>query len=401
MGTAGPPLTGLADVTVVGGDAAPVLDGVTLLAGPGEILAVIGPSGSGKSTALRAVAGLVEVQRGEVWVAGRRVTDLPAHQRGLAMSFETAALLPFLDVAGNLTAGMRTRHRSPGEIAARLTAETRLLRLGGLLRRRPAGLSAGERGLVGVGRATIDVPDAYLFDEPLAHLDAAGRSHARHAIAARVREAGVPALYVTHDQAEAFTVADRIAVLRAGRVAQTGTGRELWERPADLFVALFVGSPPMGLLRGRLVETGGVAGFVVGHRTLPLWSPVPEALHDRLGRDVVLGLRPESVGPVGGAQTVGLDGVAVTVERTGPATHVTVEIDAPAVTAPGADPPAGRARLAAGYPPHDPVRVGDRVRVAVDATRVHVFDPVTGRALWHPPSDRPPAGPAARPGSAG
>jgi multiple sugar transport system ATP-binding protein len=394
MSAPGPPQTGLADVTVIGGDAEPVLDGVTLLAGPGEILAVIGPSGSGKSTALRAVAGLVEVQRGEVWVAGRQVTGLPAHERGLAMSFESAALLPFLDVAGNLIAGMRTRHRSPGEIAARLTAESRLLRIGGLLRRRPAGLSAGERGLVGIGRATIDVPDAYLFDEPLAHLDAAGRASARRAIAARVREAGRPTLYVTHDQAEAFAVADRIAVLRAGRVAQTGTGRELWERPADLFVAQFVGSPPMGLLRGRLVESGGVAGFAIGSRTLPLWSPVPDSLRNRVGGDVVLGLRPESVGPVGGAQTVGLDGVAVTVERLGPATHVTVEIDAPPVTAPGADPPAGRARLAAAYPSHDPVRAGQRVRIAVDATRVHVFDPVTGRALWHPPSDRPPRGPS-------
>jgi multiple sugar transport system ATP-binding protein len=390
--------TGLADVSVLGPDGNRVLDGVTLLAGPAEVLAVLGPSGSGKSTALRAVAGLIEVQTGEVWVAGRQVTGLPPHERQLAMSFETAALVPFLDVAGNLTAGMRTRHRTEGEIAARLTAESRSLRIGRLLRRRPAGLSAGERGLVGVGRAVIDVPSAYLFDEPLAHLDAAGRAQARQALVSRVREAGVPALYVTHDQTDAFAVADRIAVLRAGRVVQLGTGRELWERPADLFVAQFIGSPPMGLLRGLLVESAGVAGFAVGPRTLPLWSPVPGELRPWLGRDVVLGLRPESVGRAGGAQTVGLEGTAVTVERTGPATHVTVELDAPPVTAPGADPPAGRARLAARYPPRDGVRAGDRVLVAVDATRVHVFDPDTGAALWHPPSDRPPLPP---PGSAG
>jgi multiple sugar transport system ATP-binding protein len=383
--------TGLADVTVLGPGGTPVLDGVTLLAGPAELLAVLGPSGSGKSTVLRAVAGLVEVQQGEVWVAGRRVTGIPAHERGLAMSFEPTALLPFLDVAGNLTAGMRTRHRTEGEIAARLTAGSRALRIGRLLRRRPGGLSAGERGLVGIGRAVIDVPTAYLFDEPLAHLDAVGRAKARQAIAARVREAGVPALYVTHDQDDAFAVADRIAVLRAGRVAQCGTGRELWERPTDLFVAQFVGSPPMGLLRGRLVAAGGAAGFAVGRRTLPLWSPVPGSLRDRLGGEVVLGLRPESVGPAGGPQTVGLDGTAVAVERTGAATSVTVELDLPPVSAPGADPPAGRARLAARYPARAGVRTGDRVRVAVDATRVHVFDPVTGRALWHPPSDRPPA----------
>jgi multiple sugar transport system ATP-binding protein len=185
-------------------------------------------------------------------------------------------------------------------------------------------------------------------------------------------------------------------------VAQCGTGRELWERPTDLFVAQFVGSPPMGLLRGRLVESGGTAGFAVGARTLPLWSPVPAELHHRLDRDVVLGLRPESVGPAGGAQTVGLDGTAVAVERTGPVTAVTVEVDASPVTAPGADPPAGRARLAARYPARDAVRSGDRVRVAVDGTRVHVFDPDSGRALWHPPSDRPPPpGPAGGQGSAG
>ncbi len=387
MTGARPEGTGLDGVTVLAADGARVLDGVTLLAGPGEILVVIGPSGSGKTTALRAVAGLVDVQRGEVWVRGRRVTGVPAHERELAMSFESAALLPFLDVAGNLTAGMRMRHRSKGQIAARLTAESRLLRLGGLLRRRPPGLSAGERGLVGIGRATIDVPEAYLFDEPLAHLDAVGRVHARRAVAARVREAGVPALYVTHDQLEAFAVGDRIAVLRAGRVVQTGTGRELYERPVDLFVATFVGSPPMGLVRGRLVEAGGVAGFVVGRRTLPLWSPTPAVRRDRLCADVVLGLRPADVGPAGGPLTVGLDGRAVTVERPGPAAHVTVELDVEPVTAPGADPPEGPgARLAAVFPARHPVRAGDRVRVAVDGTRVHVFDPVTGRALWHPPS---------------
>jgi multiple sugar transport system ATP-binding protein len=285
---------------------------------------------------------------------------------------------------------MRTRHRSPGEIAARLSAESRVLRIGQLLGRRPSGLSAGERGLVGIGRAVIDVPAAYLFDEPLAHLDAGGRTRVRQAIASRVRETGVSALYVTHDQQDAFALADRIAVLRAGQVAQCCSGRELWEEPADLFVAQFVGSPPMGLLRGRLVESGGVAGFTVGNRTLPLWSPVPATLQDRLGTDVVLGLRPESVGPAGGAHTVGLEGTAVAVERTGPATSVTVEVQAPPVVAPGADRPAGRARLAAVYPPRDGVRTGDRVRVAVDATRVHVFDPLSGRALWHPPSDRPP-----------
>jgi multiple sugar transport system ATP-binding protein len=388
-----PGATGLDDVTVLDAAGAPVLERVTLLAAPAEVLAVLGPSGSGKSTVLRAIAGLVGVERGEVWVAGRRVTGVPAHERGLAMSFETAALLPFLDVAGNLTSGMRTRHRTEGEIASRLTAGSRALGIGRLLGRRPAGLSAGERGLVGVGHATIDVPNAYLFDEPFAHLDAAGRAAARRTVAARIREAGVPALYVTHDQEDAFAVADRIAVLRAGRVVQDGTGRELWERPVDLFVAQFVGSPPMGLLRGRLVEAGGTAGFVIGARTLPLWSPVPDLLRDRLGADVLLGLRPESVGPVGGAQTVGLDGTAVVVERTGPATAVTEELDLPPVTAPGADPPAGRARLTARFPPRAALRTGDPVRVAVDATRVHVFDPVTGRALWHPPSDRPPLPP--------
>jgi multiple sugar transport system ATP-binding protein len=319
------------------------------------------------------------------------MTGVPTHERRLAMAFESGALLPFLDVAGNLTAGMRIRHEPEARIDERLTARSRLLGLGGLLRRRPAGLSAGERGLVGVGRTTIDVPAAYLFDEPLSHVDPPGRAQTRRAIGDMVRAAGVPALYVTHDQGEALAVADRLAVLRAGTVAQLGTGRELYERPVDLFVAGFVGSPPMGLLPARLVESDGMAGFAVAGRTLPLWGEVPEALRGRVGSDVVVGLRADSVTPCGGADTVGLEAAVVAVEQLGPVTEVTVAVDCPPVVAPGADPPIGpRARLAARFPAHARVRAGDRVRVAVDPTRVHVFDPVTGRALWHPASDRPP-----------
>lgn len=382
--------TGLAGVTVaVPGGGPPVLSDVTLLAGAGEVLAVIGPSGSGKSTALRAVAGLVPVTGGDVFVGGRPVRDVPVHERGLAMVFESAALVPFLDVAGNMTAGMRLRHRPEREIGDRLAERSRRLGLRALLHRRPAGLSAGERGLVGIGRATIEVPAAYLFDEPLAHLDPPGRVRTRRSIAEVVRSAGAAALFVTHDQADALAIGDRVAVLCRGSVVQTGTGRELYERPSDLFVAGFVGSPPMGLVAGRVVESGGLAGFAVHSRTLPLWAPVPDVLRGRIGSEVVLGLRPEDVREAGGAHTVGVEATVVTVEHLGPATSLGLVVDAPAVSAPGADPPAGpRARLGAIFPAHSPVRVGDRVRVAVDATRAHVFDPVSGRALWHPPADR-------------
>ncbi len=381
--------TGVQGVTVVRGGTT-VLRDVTLLAADGELLVVLGSSGSGKSSLLRAVAGLDEVSSGDVLIRGRQVTRLPAGERRVAMVFQSSALLPFLDVARNLGWALRVQHRPEAEVQERVSGRARQLRLGRLLGRRPSGLSGGERGLVGIGRALVQVPEVFLLDEPLGDLDAVQRVEVRRQIVATVRSLGVPTLYVTHDPDEGMVIADRVAVLHEGRIVQVGRPRELYERPVDLFVAQFIGAPPMGLLPARLVSAGGQGGFRVGARTLPLWQPVPPPLLDHVGREVLLGLRAEDVHDAGAApdpDAVTLDGVVSHVEYTGRQNVVAVAVGAPS-DGPGGGLPGGgssRGTVHAFFPLRALVRPGDAVRVTVDAARVHVFDPATGRALRHPP----------------
>ncbi len=384
--------TGLDGVTVVR-DGATALRDVTLSAEDGELLAVLGPSGCGKSTLLRVIAGLTPVRTGEVYIGGRRVTAVPTQQRGVAMVFESTTLVPFLDVAHNLGWGLRARHTPEAEVSERVAGRARQLRLSGLLSRMPNALSAGERGVVGVGRALVRAPDVFLLDEPLAHLDATQRLSVRRQIVEVVRSLGVTTFYVTHDPVEALAVADRVALMNDGVLVQVGTPREVYREPADLFVAGFVGFPPPGLLAARLVVDAGAAGFQVGARTLPLWAPVPPELRDRIGGEVVLALRAQDVGDASrpyDPALVTLAGTVIRSEFTGPHRVVAIAVDGPAVTAPGAEFSVGGgpgSLLRALLPPRTDVRLGDSVRVAVDATRAHVFDPATGRALWHPPED--------------
>jgi multiple sugar transport system ATP-binding protein len=381
--------TGVEGLTLVR-DGTPVLRDVTLLAGDGELLAVLGPSGSGKSTLLRVIAGLARADRGEVLVRGRRVTDSPPGERHVAMVFESSALMPFLDVSRNLGWGLKAQRMPAAEVQERVTSRARQLRLSRLLPRKPGQLSEGERGLVGIGKALVRVPDVFLLDEPLAHLDTAQRARVRRQVVEVVRSLGTTTLYVTHDQADALAVADRLALLHEGAVVQVGKPMELYERPVDLVVCGFVGSPPVGLLAARLVESGGLAGFEVGSRTLPLWRPAPEPLRPYVGQEVVLGLRAENVhDAAGGAdpEAVALDAVVTQVEYTGRHNVLTLAVGAAPVTAPGATLSAGTsagATLRSLFPPRATVRAGDAVRVAVDAARAHVFSAQTGRALWHP-----------------
>ncbi|TFV74305.1 ABC transporter ATP-binding protein [Blastococcus sp. CT_GayMR19] len=385
--------TGWERVTVVR-DGTTVLRDVTLRAADGELLVVLGSSGSGKSTLLRVLAGLDEVTSGDVVIKGRTVTGLPTDRRRVSMVFEATALIPFLDVSRNLGWGLRTRGTPEAEVQARVSGRARQLRLGRLLSRRPAELSKGERGLVGIGRALVQTPDVYLLDEPLAGLDAAQRSTVRREVVDAVRRLGVTTIYVTHDQSEGLAVADRVALLHQGSVVQVGGPRELYERPVNLVAAGSVGTPSIGLLPARLVSSGRQAGFVVGPRTLPLWRPVPPALRDHIGRDVVLGLRPEDVHDAGtgeAPEAVALDGVVTEAAYTGRNTVVSLAVGAPPVTAPGVELSAGSssgATLRSFFPAGAAVRPGDAVRVAVEAVRAHVFDAVTGQALWHPADDR-------------
>ncbi len=361
--------TGLDAATVAFDHGPPVLDALTLLAGPGEILTVVGPSGSGKTTALRAVAGLEAVRGGRVLVAGYDVTDIPTPRRNVAMVFEATTLLPFLDIAANLA-------RSTQDPAGRRGPDRRSgpdrWGLDRLWTRMPRTLSPGESGRAGVGRALLRSPDAFLFDEPLAHLAAGERARARRTIVDAVRRARVGTLWATHDQSEAMAVGDRLAVLRDGTVVQVDVPRAVYERPRDVFVAGFVGQPEIGLVPAR----AAAGGYRVGPRTLPLWGPLPAAV--AAGREVLLGLRPEDVraGDAGDSAAVRLPATVVALQRPGAVVIAEVAV-------------AGEsdgARIVARVGAGTRLRAGDRTELAVDVSRAHVFDPVTGLALHHPPS---------------
>jgi multiple sugar transport system ATP-binding protein len=385
--------TGLAGVTVVR-DGTPVLRDVTLQAEDGELLVVLGSSGSGKSTALRVIGGLDAVTSGDVFIKSRRVNDVPPASRRAAMVFEASALIPFLDVSRNLGWGLRLRRLPESEVQERVGRRARQFGLDRLLARRPNQLSKGESGLVGIGHALVQVPDVFLLDEPLAGLDTAQRAQVRREIVEVVRGLGVTTFYVTHDPAEGLAVADRVAILHEGALVQLGRPRDLYRRPVDLFVAEFVGNPPIGLLPARLIVAGGQAGFEVGSRTVPLWGPVPPPLRDAAGRELVLGLRAEDVHDAAAGHdpdAVALDGMVTGVEYTGRHTVVTVAVSAPPIDAPGTI-GARAATLRTMFPPRAVVVPGDAVRVSVEASRAHVFDASTGAALWHPEGSEPDAG---------
>jgi multiple sugar transport system ATP-binding protein len=371
--------TGVRAVTVVRGDVVALHD-VTLLAAPGELLAVLGPSGSGKSTLLRTVAGLLPVRSGEVVIDGRTATGMAPGERRVAMVFETGALIPFLDAADNMGWGLRARRVPRSEVDRRVAGRAEQFRISRILHRKPDQLSEGERGLVGIGRALVQTPRVFLLDEPLSHLDAAERLRVRRRIVEVVRSLAVTALYVTHEPAEALAVADRVALLYEGRVRQLDPPGPLYHRPVDLVAAASVA--PIGLLPARAVRAGGLAGYQVGAVTLPLWGPAPPEVDDRR---LVLGFRPEDVLVDADADAVPVDAVVTWVEYTGRHQAVTLAVGAPPVTAPGAGLSApGGATLRALYPARQPVRAGDAARVWLDARRAHVFDAGTGRALHHP-----------------
>ena len=381
--------TGLERVTARYESGPAVLDDVTLLANPGELFVVVGPSGSGKSTLLRVIAGMMRVDAGEVLIDGQRVNGLRAEQRDVAMVFEYNRLLPFLTVADNMGFGLTVRHTPKDEVTHRVEEQARGLRLTRLLGRKPATLSAGENGQAAIGRALVRKPSVFLLDEPLSHHDAVERIRMRRQIADTVRRLGVTTIYVTHDQSEALAIADRIAVLRRGSVAQIGTAHELYARPADVFVADFIGGTPISLLPAKLVASGGQAGFQVGPRTLPLWGPVPGELVAWVGRGVLLGFREEDVIEAGrdaDPGRVALPGIVQAVDYTGPYAVVTVELAMPAAIRPGEPGTAegAQARVRTRVPGRESPQVGATVQLEIDATRAHVFDPRTGIALHHP-----------------
>ena len=243
-----------------------VLKDINLTVAEGEFIVFVGPSGCGKSTLLRTIAGLEDASSGRIVIGGKDVTDTPPAQRGIAMVFQSYALYPHLDVTGNMALGLKQAGESASVIADRIAVASKMLELAPYLHRRPSELSGGQRQRVAIGRAIVRKPELFLFDEPLSNLDAALRMSMRVEIARLHRELGASMVYVTHDQTEAMTLADRIVVLRDGRIEQIGSPMELYNDPANRFVAGFLGAPSMNfILAGRIGEQGSVLGIRPEH----------------------------------------------------------------------------------------------------------------------------------------
>jgi multiple sugar transport system ATP-binding protein len=382
----------LDDVSRVYPDGTAAVSHLNLYVRHGELLVVVGPSGCGKSTTLRLIAGIEPLSGGTISIGGRQVNNVPSHLRDLAMVFEAGALYPHMTASDNLRFGLTIRKLPPGEIEQRVGAESRVLRLGRLLDRLPKTLSAGQRQRVAIGRATVRVPSAFLLDEPLTHLDAGERIRLRTELARVLHGLGVTAIYVTHDQGQAMAIGDRVAVMRAGVIEQVAEPRTLYRRPANTFVASFIGEPAMALVAGRLEAGDGGAWVVLGSQRLRFPGTPSGGLRSRVGAPVTVGIRPEHLGDAaaeGGRRAV-LVATATRVEHLGAEVLVGCTLDAPQVRVPdtpGVDEsaaPAGGSTLVARFPGRHPVRPGDRVELAVETDQLSYFDPVSGAALWHP-----------------
>jgi multiple sugar transport system ATP-binding protein len=365
------------------------VDDVSIEVEHGEFLVLVGPSGCGKSTLLRMIAGLEEASSGRIAIGGRDVTDLSPRDRDIAMVFQTYALYPHMTVRENLGYGLKTRRTPKDEIARRVGDVATMLGLDDLLKRRPAQLSGGQRQRVAMGRAIAREPQAFLLDEPLSNLDAKLRVGMRASLSQLHRRLGITTVYVTHDQTEAMTLGQRVAVMRNGRVLQVDAPNRLYQQPQDLFVAAFIGSPAMNLVEATI--EGGDVRF--GRFRIPL----TETARPADGR-VVLGIRPESFQDAAFAPGLPLIEVEVEVlEDLGSDAHVFFQVDAPALTAEtlesGTDEAAlmagGGALLTARVDPRTRARVGSALELAVDPARFHFFDALTGARLTAPTA--PPA----------
>jgi multiple sugar transport system ATP-binding protein len=399
-------LRGLTKVYATGVTA---LDALDLEVEDGEFVVLVGPSGCGKTTALRMVAGLERITSGTVSLGGQVVNDVSPRRRDIAMVFQNYALYPHLSVYQNIGFALENAKVPKAERDRRIRAAASTLGLGELLGRRPRQLSGGQRQRVAMGRALVKEPSVFLMDEPLSNLDAKLRVQMRSEVLRVHRSLGAATLYVTHDQTEAMTMGDRVAVLLGGVLQQYDTPRALYDQPANLFVATFIGSPSMNLYEGGLSADGtaGKPTVVLGSQRLDLPAKVAARVAAYQGRKVVVGIRPEDLVLPGGAGSgtgaagsgvggagsgMGLAADVRLVEMLGSEQHVYFSIDATQAGQAAAGAAAGEsmeaAILAASAPngvtrldPGVQVRAGDRVTFAVDPARLYFFDPDTGQAI--------------------
>ncbi len=340
----------------------------------GEFMIFVGPSGCGKTTALRMVAGLEKITSGTIAIGDRVINDISPRDRDIAMVFQNYALYPHMTVRKNLAFGLKERRTPKDEIEQRVTDVAAMLGIDDLLARRPAQLSGGQRQRVAMGRALVREPAAFLLDEPLSNLDAKLRVQVRGDLKRLHQRLGITTIYVTHDQVEAMTLGDRVAVMSNGVLQQLGPPQDVYDHPANLFVAGFIGSPPMNLLRAE--AGGGVAS--AGDLSLPI-AGVPDG-------DVVLGLRPEHLRPATDGQP-SMEFHVEVVEPLGDGVIVHGTVSGTLVTAPSGDDEvlprlAGeRAEITTKFEPTLRPTPGERMHLAIAPTHVHVFDGRTGDVI--------------------
>jgi multiple sugar transport system ATP-binding protein len=342
------------------------VDALNLEVRDGEFLALVGPSGCGKTTTLRMLAGLENVDDGAILIGDKNVVDLPPRERDIAMVFQNYALYPHMNVAGNMGFALRLAKVPKSEIERRVRAAAKILDLEEFLERKPRELSGGQRQRVAMGRAIVREPRVFLMDEPLSNLDAKLRVATRAEIATLQRNLGVTTLYVTHDQVEAMTMGDRVAVMRDGVLQQCDTPRALYDKPVNAFVAGFMGSPPMNLLEGT-VAAGGVS---IGATTIEIASAVPRAQ----GAPVTVGLRPESLTLA--ARGAGLPAVVSLVEELGAESYVHAQL----VDASGGPIPSGRDIIVRSGSNQAPP-MGSEIGLVPKPGSILFFDPDSGQRL--------------------
>jgi multiple sugar transport system ATP-binding protein len=370
----------------------------------GEFMVLVGPSGCGKTTALRMVAGLEEISEGVLRIGDRVVNHVPSRDRDIAMVFQSYALYPHLSVYDNIAFGLKLRKEKKAEIDTRVNEAARILGLEPFLKRKPRALSGGQRQRVAMGRAIVRRPQAFLMDEPLSNLDAELRVQTRAEIARIQDDLGVTTIYVTHDQIEAMTMGDRVAVMRKGELQQVAAPQELYDRPVNLFVGGFIGSPAMNLVETTLEASNGTLHALVGDERLALSSELLDqrpALKGFEGKLVVLGIRPEDLedaaietdapsdrrlrGKVELTEALGSEimvhiGVGARPALTEEVRELAEEVGDERAVAESEE--EERTTMVGRFSPRSQVKEGDSLEMVVDTTSLHFFDPETGLGIY-------------------
>jgi multiple sugar transport system ATP-binding protein len=400
-------------VSKVYADGTRAVSSMDLEVGDQEFVVLVGPSGCGKTTALRMVAGLEEISEGQLRIGERVVNDVPSRDRDIAMVFQSYALYPHLSVYENIAFGLKLKKLPKDEIDRRVREAARVLDLGEWLKRKPRNLSGGQRQRVAMGRAIVREPAAFLMDEPLSNLDAKLRVAMRAEIASLQQRLGVTTIYVTHDQVEAMTMGDRVAVMRRGELQQVAPPQELYDRPVNVFVGGFIGSPSMNLLQGRLDDAGdGALSLRLGEQTLALDRALLDArpaLRGWVGRELIAGIRPEDLEDAAldgdapaerrlrvqvqlrealGSELIVHARVAAPPAATEQVEELTEDLGVTPITARAAG---AEATLVGRLSPHSSAAEDTPLELVVDTRALHFFDPGTGLGIYDAPTEGAPS----------